>query len=191
MARRHPALPRKIPGVLLVSDARNDAVLEEVLARLPRGSGLVFRHYHLPPEQRRARFATLRRVAQRFGHRLFLSATARTARRWGADGAYGPPGELAGGPPLPRMVTVHSMRELRRVQRAAAVVLSPVFGTRSHPHANALGPIRFLLLARHTRLPVIALGGMTPHRARALKAAHWAAIDGLSPNRKHRIPKDS
>jgi thiamine-phosphate pyrophosphorylase len=28
-------------------------------------------------------------------------------------------------------------------------------------------------------LPVIALGGMNPHRARKLKCKNWAAIDGL------------
>jgi thiamine-phosphate pyrophosphorylase len=177
--------------VFLVSDARNDAVLEAALARLPRGSGLVFRHYHLPPDQRRARFAELRRVARRHGHRLFLSADARTGRRWGADGAYGPAQQLATGPRLPRLVTVHSLSDLRQTNRATAVVVSPVFATRSHPGARALGPVRFLLLARHSRWPAIALGGMTPHRAGALKAARWAAIDGLSPNQKQRIPKDS
>ena len=63
--------------------------------------------------------------------------------------------------------------------RADALVLSPVFATRSHPGAPPLGPLRFRLLARQARVPVIALGGMTARRAAALGAA-WAAIDGLS-----------
>ncbi|MFN5818931.1 MAG: thiamine phosphate synthase, partial [Novosphingobium sp.] len=43
------AVPRKkpLPAIWLLSDARNDAVLERALMRLPRGSGFVFRHYHL------------------------------------------------------------------------------------------------------------------------------------------------
>jgi len=41
-----------IPPIWLVSDARNDGGLEQALARLPRGSGLIFRHYHLPEAQR-------------------------------------------------------------------------------------------------------------------------------------------
>jgi thiamine-phosphate pyrophosphorylase len=187
MGRRHPALPAR----LLVSDARNDAVLEAALARLPRGCGLIFRHYHLPPAQRRARFARLLRVARRHGHAIYLSGDVRTARKWGADGAYGAPDQLTGGPALPRLMTVHSLHELRRAGWAAAVVVSPVFATRSHPDARPLGPVRFRLIVRHARVPVIALGGMTPRRARALDASHWAAIDGLSPAAKHRIPKDS
>ena len=35
-------------------------------------------------------------------------------------------------------------------------------------------------LAAKAGLPVIALGGMNRHRARVLKPAGWAAIDGLS-----------
>ncbi len=162
-----------------------------MLRRLPRGSGLVFRHYHLPPQERRARFEALRQAAYRRGHLLFLAGDARTARSWRADGAYGSAETLAAGPALPRLVTVHSLREMRRAQRALAILLSPVFPTRSHPGAPALGALRFRLIAKQARVPVIALGGMTRRRAAALKPAAWAAIDGLSPATKRRIPKDS
>ena len=54
MPQCHP-----LPTIWLLTDARNDAALEGILRRLPRGSGLVFRHYHLPAPQRRARFDAL------------------------------------------------------------------------------------------------------------------------------------
>jgi len=60
------------------------------------------------------------------------------------------------------------------------VFVSPVFATRSHPGARALGPIRFALMVRGLPIPVIALGGMTAKRARRLQllgASGWAAID--------------
>lgn len=171
---------RPLPKIWLVSDARNDAALERALARLPRGSGLIFRHYHLDPAARRARFDELARIARRFAHVVALAGDARQARRWGADAAYGEPARLARGPALPRLVTVHSLSELRRVNRVDAVLLSPVFPTRSHPGARALGPLRFRRLARHSRAPVIALGGMTARRARGLGCAGWAAIDAFS-----------
>ena len=47
MARLKP-----LAAVWLISDARNDAVLEAALMRLPRGSGFIFRHYHLPQVER-------------------------------------------------------------------------------------------------------------------------------------------
>ena len=56
---------QSLPLIWLLSDARNDAQLEQALADLPRGSGFVFRHYHLSPEARRARFDTLAALARR------------------------------------------------------------------------------------------------------------------------------
>jgi thiamine-phosphate pyrophosphorylase len=179
VSKRYPSVPPRLPQIWLISDARNDAVLERALARLPRGSGLVFRHYHLGPADRRARFKSLRRIAKRHAHCIFLAADAHTARAWRADGAYGSARLLASGPALPRLVTAHSLRELPAT-RAAAIMLSPVFATRSHPGAESLGQVRFRLLARFASVPVIALGGMTRRRAAALEALRWAAIDGLS-----------
>lgn len=172
-------MPPRYPlsKIWLISDARNDAALDRALKRLPRGSGLIFRHYHLPEAARRARFEHLRRLARQHGHCLVLSGTAAEARRWGADGAYG--ADLSRGPALLRLVTVHSLRELRRARRANAVLLSPVFPTRSHPGGKVLGPLRWQAIAARSPVPVIALGGMNPRRAQQLKAGHWAGIDAF------------
>ncbi len=173
MAKCQPALP----ALLLLSDARNDAVLERAIARLPRGSGMVFRHYHLEPAARRARYETLRRQCRARGIVMFA---ARGMPGWRADGAYGAPGALprAG----LRLATAHSLREIGAAVRARAdaVLLSPVFATRTHPGGKVLGAVRFLALARRCPLPVYALGGMTAQRAARLPVQGWAAIDGLS-----------
>lgn len=177
-ARQSPS--PALPHLWLISDARNDAALERVLDRLPRGSGLIFRHYHLTEAERRARFDAIKHRARRRGHVVVLAGSPALARRLGADGAYGAPGALARGPALLRLATAHSLREIRRARRADAVLLSPVFATRSHPGARPLGPLRFRLLAARSPVPVIALGGMTAQRARRLRHPAWAAIDGLS-----------
>lgn len=189
MRKRHPALP----DIWLVSDARNDIVLESQLARLPRGSGLIFRHYHLAPAERHTRFERLARLARKYGHIVVLSGTARQARTWGADGAYGEPARLAGGPAMLRLVTAHSLREIGKANRirASAILLAPAFPTRSHPGRSALGPIRFRMLARYSATPVIALGGMDSRRARRIGTRKWAAIDGICGEATRRIPVDS
>lgn len=189
MAKRHP-----VPRLLLISDARNDAFLARALARLPRGaqgqggaSGLVFRHYHLDPPARARRFAALRKLAR--AHGVMLIAAGPPCGR-GAQGRYGAPGTLARVPGQPqsglRLATAHNGREIGQAVRARAdaVLLSPVFPTRSHPGGRVLGGLRFALLAARCPLPVLALGGMDAARARRLVAPHgpahgWAAIDGL------------
>ena len=201
VSKRHPPLSQ----VWLVTDARNDTSLEAIMSRLPRGSGVIFRHYHLPPRERRARFDALRRVARRRNHLLVLAGQPREAATWGADGTYcapaqaGASGRKANRPSGTRfppargilLLTAHSLREVGQASRGDAVVLSPVFATRSHPGAWPLGPIRFRLLASRSQVPVIALGGMTARRARALGARRWAAIDGLSTTATRGISKDS
>lgn len=195
MAKRHP-----VPRLLLISDARNDAFLARALARLPgkgrgggqggrRGgaSGLVFRHYHLDPPARARRFAALRKLAR--AHGVMLIAAGPPCGR-GAQGRYGAPGTLARVPGPQsglRLATAHNGREIGQAVRARAdaVLLSPVFPTRSHPGGRVLGGLRFALLAARCPLPVLALGGMDAARARRLVAPHgpahgWAAIDGLS-----------
>lgn len=174
---------QRLPSLWLLSDARNDAVLEQSLRALPPGSGFVYRHYHLPPAERVARFYALQRIADARGHLVILADSALTAREWGADGIYGAPRSLT--PTRRDMVTIataHDMTEIGDANRmgADAVMLSPVFPTRSHPGDRVLGTQRFRHLAAHARMPVIALGGMTQGSARALNWPHWAAIDGLS-----------
>lgn len=177
MKRRHPPFPR----IWLVSDARSDASLEAALARLPRGSGFIFRHYHLSEAKRSERWRELARMARACSCIAVLAGPARKARGWGADGCYGPPGMLARGPALMRLVTAHSLRELGQARRSRAdlLLLSPVFPTRSHPGGRTLGPLRFRLLARQAQVPVIALGGMDARRARRIGADSWAAIDAF------------
>jgi thiamine-phosphate pyrophosphorylase len=174
---------QSLPALWLISDERNDGSLADSLAGLPRGSGFIYRHYHLPPGERVARYFELLAVARRRGHCVILADSALTACEWGADGHYGAPRALdprrAG---LLRLATAHSAREIAEANRAQAdaIMLSPVYPTRSHPDAATLGPLRFRLLSALSKAPVIALGGMTQSGADRLDWPLWAAIDGLA-----------
>ncbi|MBV7258805.1 thiamine phosphate synthase [Erythrobacter sp. WH158] len=186
MVARYKALvpqDQSLPAIWLISDARNDAVLEAALRRLPRGSGFIYRHYHLAERDRFARYVALRRIARACGHTVVLADSALTATEWRADGIYGAPRTL-----YPRrrgllhLATAHSMREIALSNQfgSDAVLISPIFRTNSHHGGKVLGAARFRLLAKHSKAPVIALGGMDSQRALALDWPHWAAIDGLS-----------
>ncbi|MXO91629.1 thiamine phosphate synthase [Pontixanthobacter aquaemixtae] len=171
-----------LPKLWLLSDARNDNALESALANLPRGSGFIYRHYHLGPDERRARFAALQEIARKQGHLTVLSDTPVKAKQWKADGIYGAAGRMPKGNDLLKLVTAHDWKEIVAADRAGAdgILLSPIFATRSHPGTKPLGPLRFRMLARKAKAPIIALGGMNAERARRLDWPRWAAIDGLS-----------
>lgn len=171
MPRRHP-----LPRLWLMTDERMGEGLWQALERLPRGGGVVFRHYGLAPAERRALFARVLKVAKR--RRLVLVRAGSEPMR-GEAGVHGAYGRGL------RTAPAHDRREAVAALRAGAQVLfvSPVFATRSHPGAPALGRLRFGLLVRGLDVPVIALGGMDVRKAASLRrlGIHgWAAIDAWS-----------
>lgn len=172
---------KPLPAIWLISDARNDARLEEALANLPDHSGFVFRHYHLKEAARRARYDELLGLCREAGHLMVLSSDADTALAWGADGIYGPPEKLGERPELLRFATVHDAREVFIANRAKVdgMFLSPVFPTRSHADGACLGINEFRTIAALAESPVIALGGVNAERAADLGWPRWAGIDAF------------
>lgn len=167
-----------LPRLWLMTDERQGEALFDAIGRLPAGAGIVFRHYGLSPEERRALFDRVKAAACSRRLLLLLAGPAEAARSWGADGSHGrgPGGGL-------RTAPAHDRAEIREAEASAAalIFLSPVFETRSHPGARPLGPARFDQLAGETRLPVVALGGMDATRAARLENAWgWAGIDAWS-----------
>ncbi|MEO3471121.1 thiamine phosphate synthase [Roseomonas sp. CAU 1739] len=183
-AGRHPVLwlvtdPVRLPDPLAAA------------AALARGSGVLARGL-APPM--RARLAAL---ARRRGLVLLVGADGRDALaaraglhlpdRRAANGVL--PFLLArraGAPGAMLTIAAHhgaaSAARARRL-RPDLAFLSPLFATRSHPGAPALGPLRWLAAARGLGVPAIALGGVAAGTAGQVprRAAGLAAIDGLAP----------
>lgn len=159
-----------------MTDERMGDGLWDALERLPRGSGIVFRHYSLAPHARRKLFAAVVRLARR---RRLVLVRAGGLRLRGEQGRHGRIGRRG------CAITTwpaHSPAEIVAGQRAGAdlIFISPVFPTRSHTGAKPLGIVRAAKLARLAPGKAIALGGVRHRHARRLKQASfigYAAID--------------
>jgi len=174
-----------VPTIWLMTDERADATLESALRRLPRGAGIVFRHYTLARAERRRRFEQVRSIARARKLVLVLAGGRRDAIGWRADGWHSGTPHLSPMRTRLRTAPAHTLRESFAARRVDSdlVFVSPVFETRSHPGARSLGPLRFGQIATASGTIVIALGGMTARRHRRLVelgAAGWAAIDAWS-----------
>jgi thiamine-phosphate pyrophosphorylase len=146
--------------------------------RLPRGSGVIFRHDSLPLADRRALGRKVAAMARRRGLLLGVAGDASLARTIGAQLVHrprGPKGSMAFSLP------VHDARQAMEARRKGAdlVFVSPVHPTRSHPGQTHLSPAHALRLARLSGARAIALGGMDEQRWRALGGAFhgYAGID--------------
>ncbi|MBN8816125.1 MAG: thiamine phosphate synthase [Sphingomonas sp.] len=154
-----------------MTDERLGERLWDALERLPRGGGVVFRHYATPVEQRRQLFARVVRVARARG---LIVVRAGDWCGPGADGVHNRRGRGL------CTASAHSLAEARAAVRqgADALFVSAVFATRSHPGEEILGVRAAEKVARGVRVPVIALGGMDATRFRKLRGFYgWAAID--------------
>jgi len=172
----------------LFTDQRTAATLESDIADLPAGSGVIFRHYHLPLPNRQRVFEQLRRVYMSKDLTFIWSGSHTDAVCVDADGYYGPAQSMAR-QALPerhmlKMATVHNLAELRQANgyNVDGVFVSPVFPTQSHKDAVALGVMRFAAIVRHAKMPVYALGGISARNCKRIAAFSdgWGAIDSLS-----------
>ena len=174
MAANQPPWPRD----WLMTDERMSERLWEAIGRVPAGTGgIVFRHYSLGLEERLELGKRIAEVAHARKLVMAVAADSRLAEQLGARLVHNPlePSEL------PSSRSVHNEREARaaREEGAALVFVSPIYPTRSHPDAPALGTERAARLAKLAACPAIALGGMTFGRFWELGDDFhgWAGID--------------
>ncbi|MGF1453899.1 MAG: thiamine phosphate synthase [Alphaproteobacteria bacterium] len=162
---------------------------------LPSGTlpdtGLILRHYDDP--DRRALAAAFGQACRARGIVFLVAGDWRLALACGADGLHLPSYLVARRAAWKTarsdwIVTaaVHTMGDAMRAWRSGVdgVLVSPVFPTRSHPGAPALGPLAAARLAAAFPGPVFALGGMDEGRWRRLAPlgfAGWAGIGAWTP----------
>ena len=166
-----------------MTDARFGDDLLPAVRRLPFGSGVIFRHYHLAPAERRRLFRQVRTICRQRGHMLMLSGPESDALAWQADGFHCRSGRSRSN--FPRSAAVHNYAELREALRNSAdlLLISPLFATASHKGEKPLGRPAFNIMVKQCgAAAVIALGGMTARKAATLdkRIVHgWAAIDAF------------
>lgn len=174
MAANQPPWPRE----WLMTDERIGERLWEAVDRLPAGGGIVFRHYSLGDAERLELGIRLARRADERGLLLAVAGSRVLAERLGAALVHRPdtPGSL------PSSLAVHddAQAEFAEDADAALAFISPVFPTRSHPGAPALGPARAAELARLAKCPAIAVGGMDRQRFEELASAQPGAFHGYA-----------
>ncbi len=177
---------RPLPHMILMTDDRPGADWVGAVCRLPPGSAVIVRHPK--PDGRRKLVAALGDVARR-RRVLLLCAMERPMDIDGIDGVHIPERglhrwrrvDIARAGHMFVTASAHSAAAVGRAVRLGvdAVLLSPVFPTRSHREARALGLMRFEGMARRSPAPVFALGGIDTANVRRIgrgAAAGMAAI---------------
>ncbi len=139
----------------------------------------------------------LRELTRRAGARLFVNSNVEVALEVGADGLHRPHALVIvpeDAPGLAIAVSVHRASEAVEAERDGAefVVFGPVYDTPSKRH---YGPPQGLdALARvveSVRIPVLAIGGITPPRVPEVRAAGAGGVAVISAMLGADSPRDA
>jgi len=180
---------KALPRLFFFTDPARTPDPEAVIARLPRGAGVVYRAFGDPDAVARGR--GLVKAARRRGLLVLAGSDAGLAARIGADGVHLPQRRAGLAQAIKRarpdwIVTAaaHSETAIVAARRggADAVFVSPIFVSASPSAGRPLGALRFAGMTARAGLPVFALGGVNGGTARLLtrtRAAGIAAIEAL------------
>lgn len=178
-----------LPSVFILTDEIRLPDPVDLVRTLPSHWGLIFRHYGS-----RNRFSLAKQVARVCRQRglvFLIAGDWRLACDVGADGVHMPEGMLKTSPVSPLLNATRSRilttsahdptgLHLASAIKADAVFLSPVHETKSHLNSKPLGVFPFGAMARQSRLPVYALGGIDLTDAMQLYAIGASGIAGIS-----------
>jgi len=183
-----------IPGLVLITDTTRldgERLMATAEAVLKGGvDAILVREKHLTSARLLALSAQLRALTRDYGRRLIVHTQADVARAVEADGVHVAADTIPEIPAIRRWLSdtrmslsasCHNRQELDAATANGAdfVLLSPVFPTQSHADAPHLGVDGFLAMARHTRIPVVALGGISVENRHRLAGYGVAAISAL------------
>jgi thiamine-phosphate pyrophosphorylase len=171
------------PPLLLVTDRRQARrpLTEVVAGALAAGCRWVsVREKDLPEDYQIAQMRMLLPIVRRYDARLTLHGDAALAKACGADGVHLP----AGGDPLASRamlgpgkligVSIHTVTEAETIDPAAVdyALAGPAFETPSKPgYGPEIGRKGLGEIARASRVPILAIGGLNAARAAEVLAA--------------------
>ena len=178
----------RVPPMLLFTDPERTPRPWDIAARMPTGSGVVYRAFGAADALETAE--RLRAVTRRRGMALLIGLDADLADRVGADGLHLPERALSAAYALsgrrPDWVltgAVHSVKAALEVRDLDAAVLSPVFAAGGASAAKPPLGLPDLKTAAGGSTRIVALGGITAGNAAELQrsgACGLAAIGGLA-----------
>ncbi|UTW55450.1 thiamine phosphate synthase [Kordiimonas sp. SCSIO 12610] len=178
-----------VETLVFMTDQGRVSDLERVLYSLPEGSIVILRDYECPDRDVLA--ANMCSICRKRGLYFLVAGDFTLAQKVKADGVHVPEYMLFDYRTARQfkgvsMVTAacHSQKALTRAASlgVSAAFVSPVFATNSHKGARPMGIHAFSRLIAKTRIPIIALGGIsfgTVGRLKSINIAGIAAIDGI------------
>jgi thiamine-phosphate pyrophosphorylase len=185
VSRSQGRAPLNLPPLLFFTDPERTPEPWTVAARLPVGSGVIYRHFGAPDARDTA--LRLREATRRRDVLLLIGLDEALAEAVEADGVHLPERAIGGAAALSARrpdwritAAFHGSEPLGSLAGIDALVVSPVFPAGGASGARpALGLARFSALVATAERPVYALGGIDPKNAHELEGSGACGIAGV------------
>ncbi len=175
----------RLPALFALTDPDRTPDPLALARALAPGTGLILRTFGRPALEALA--GDIADIARARGLVFLVSADPQLAAACGADGVHWPERMLARAARARFAVMTASAHSPGAIRRAAglvdAVLVSAAFASASPSAPRPMGPFRLAAVARRARVPVYALGGVTPStlpRLTGLGVSGAAAVGGFS-----------
>lgn len=174
--------PPGLPRLWFFTDPERTPDPCAIAAALPAGSAVVYRHFGAADRRRVA--LRLQRLCARRRLRLLIGADPDLAQQVGAAGVHLPERMAAAVVALRQsrpdwIVSAAAHSGAAALMPASAIVLSPVYASRSASAGRPISLDRAARIARASPSPVIALGGVTLARMTKIARAGFAGAAGI------------
>jgi thiamine-phosphate pyrophosphorylase len=176
--------PSRVPPLLFLTDPERTPRPWEIAARMPPGSGVVYRGFGRSEALETAK--RLRAVTRERGMRLLIGLDVDLADAVEADGLHLPERSLGAAYALsgrrPDWIltgAVHSVEAALSARDLDAVLLSPIFPAGGPSAAKPALGLHALGRASKGATPVLALGGMTGATIMALTDSGCAGVASI------------
>lgn len=174
-----------LPPLLWLTDPARTPGLECILPALPRGSGVVYRHFGEAVRMETAR--TLAKLCRLHGLYLLVSNDPELAELVHASGVHWPFRSRQRAKYWRTRFSImtasaHSRSDLANLNPNVfdAAIFSTVFPSESPTACQPVTPIRFRKIAGQSPLPCYGLGGVTAHNvSKIADFAGLAAVSGI------------
>lgn len=179
---------RDLPALFYVTDPKRTPHPEEIVAHLPAGAGVIYRHFGDPHAEAHAR--VLRTLCDDNGVKLLIGQDVELAEEVAADGVHLPERALANAPDVRErhhdwLITgaCHGCErlDLAEVTALDAIFISPVFASQS-PSAKGVAPLGLRGIQSFCDLspvPVVGLGGIGADNAEQLTHSGLAGFGAV------------
>lgn len=167
---------KSLPSCLFLTDTQRAPALQKIVMSLSKGSGVIFRDYHLENKEREKLADKILSICHKIGIFFIYGGNYKKALQLGAHGMHVPKWAhkilIPKSRPRQFIVTtsVHSPAELlvAKTLKPDAFIISPVFKTKNISQSDTLGLKGLIELVEVADGPCYALGGINTENIRLI-----------------------